>query len=116
MSTRLLTIGLSIIVAGCPLLGCASAPDRQAPDIGVSIPGDWTAGDSVGTAWVPADAQWWLSFSDPQLNALIQEVLTRNFNLIAAIARVDQAAAAARIAGAELFPNVSAGFQASRRQ
>jgi NodT family efflux transporter outer membrane factor (OMF) lipoprotein len=116
MLNRLVIIGMSIFLAAWQLWGCASAPERQTPDIGVAIPGEWTAAGSAGIAWVPADSKWWLGFSDPQLNELVEEALTQNFDLTAAIARVDQAAAAARIAGAELLPDISAGFQASRRR
>jgi NodT family efflux transporter outer membrane factor (OMF) lipoprotein len=116
MLNRSIKIGLSIFLAAYQLLGCASAPKRQTPDIGVSIPGQWTAADSANAAWVPTDATWWLEFNDPQLNQLVEEGLTKNLDVKAAIARVDQAAAAARIAGAELFPNISASGQASRRR
>ena len=47
---------------------------------------------------------------------MIKEALASNYDLQAAAASVDAAAAQARIAGAGLKPQVGAGFDASRRQ
>jgi multidrug efflux system outer membrane protein len=113
---RLLTIGLSILPAVIGLLGCASAPERKTPDIAVSVPSQWTAADSTAYSTLPGDCEWWRDFNDARLDALVEEALEQNYNIQAAVARVDQAAAAARIAGAELLPMVSAGLQASRRR
>lgn len=59
--------------------------------------------------------QWWLSFQDPTLNRLIEQALAGNLSLQSAWDRLDRARAAARQAGAELFPqvNVEAGFTSS---
>jgi NodT family efflux transporter outer membrane factor (OMF) lipoprotein len=116
MPSRLLTIGLIILPAVSGLLGCASAPERQTPDIAVSIPSYWAAADSTAYDAIPGDTEWWHDFDDARLDALVRESLEQNYNIKAAIARVDQAAAAARIAGADLLPMASAGFQASRRR
>ena len=58
-------------------------------------------------------SQWWESFRDPALKDLIENGLDGNFNLQAAAARVEAAAAQARIAGADILPTVSAGWNAS---
>ena len=50
--------------------------------------------------------EWWKTFADPALNRIIEGVLASNFDLAAAVARVDQARARARIARAPLFPSI----------
>lgn len=116
MHSRPLLIGLSIFLAASRLCGCASAPKRQTPDISLATPPQWTAGVPGASETLPADTEWWRDFDNGHLDTLVQEALQQNYSLKAAVARVDQAAAAARIAGAELFPSISAGFQASRRR
>lgn len=69
----------------------------------------------------PAQAQttpsWWQAFHDPLLNAAEEQALAGNFSLAAAAARVDQARAMARRAGAALLPsvNLSGGAEADRQ-
>jgi NodT family efflux transporter outer membrane factor (OMF) lipoprotein len=58
-------------------------------------------------------AEWWRTFSDPILDDLINRALSGNFSLRATEARLRQARATARQAGAPLFPAVdlSSGFE-----
>jgi NodT family efflux transporter outer membrane factor (OMF) lipoprotein len=49
---------------------------------------------------------WWLSFHDPDLDALIDEALAGNFTLRAAWHRLAQAEAIARREGADLIPSL----------
>jgi multidrug efflux system outer membrane protein len=58
-------------------------------------------------------SQWWESFNDPVLRKLVEKGLRENHSLKAAAARLEAAAAQARIAGADLLPSVSAGWNAS---
>ncbi len=60
--------------------------------------------DPVDEAW---NRSWWESFGDPALNELIHEGLESNFDLQAFLARIEQASAVARQAGARLYPTVS---------
>jgi multidrug efflux system outer membrane protein len=69
----------------------------------VKVPAAWTAGTSargeVATDWLE-------SFGEPRLDALVREALAYNTDLMAAAARMDQAAASLTIAGASLYPAV----------
>ncbi len=94
------------VAAGC------SPPERR-PDIGVEVPEQWSR---EGAGETPVDEAWWRDFSDVELDSLVGEVIERNHDLRAAAARLDAALAQARIAGAELLPVVSAGFNASRER
>jgi NodT family efflux transporter outer membrane factor (OMF) lipoprotein len=100
----------SVLIAAA-LSGCAlkSPPERaevakQAlPNL--QVPAAWTA--QGGAAGVIAD-KWLAGFRDPQLDALVQEALVNNPDLQVAAARVEQAAAFVKVAGATLKPQVNA--------
>ena len=71
------------------------------------IPASWSAGRSSGeaagaTRGETPDAPWLASFGEPRLTALVAEALSYNVDLNAAAARVEQAAAQLKIAGAAL--------------
>src|ERR1700689_2388345 len=51
---------------------------------------------------------WWTGFDDPVLTRIVERALEQNLDLAAALARVDQARAVAREAGAQLLPTASA--------
>ena len=54
-----------------------------------------------------ADGKWWLSFGDGRLNALIEQALSDNPGLQGTWARLAQAEATARKAGADLKPTLT---------
>ncbi len=60
------------------------------------------------------DEQWWLRFDDPVLADYVERTVANSPAVLAAIAQVEQARAAARITRADLFPQASAGLDASR--
>jgi len=98
---------LAPLAAALWLAGCAVGPDYQRP--APPLPAVFaeqatsTASAAPSTA-LPAD--WWTLFGDSTLNTLIDAGLRGNADLRSAIARVEQADAAAREAGAALLPNV----------
>lgn len=97
--------------------GCASVPETSPPDLAVEIPETWTAlePDAEADPAFPAD-RWWERLGDPELDTLIDEALTHNGDLAAAAARIDQAVAQARIAGADVQPQIDASGNGSRRR
>ena len=96
-----------------PLLGCVAAPERREPLTEIDLPEVWTAAE---TEPLPTRDGWWNEFGDPALDALVAVALEENRDLRAAAARVDRAEAEARIAGADLRPQASAGLTASRQK
>lgn len=56
----------------------------------------------------PPVETWWMGFHDPVLTRIVDRALEQNLDLAAALARVDQARAAAREAGARLLPDAAA--------
>lgn len=99
-------------VALLALAGCASAPPLTQPEIGMPLPVAWTAAADTG----PAQPEWWRQFGDPSLEAVVTEALDGNRDLRAAAARLDAAAVLARMAGADEWPAIGAGFTAARRR
>jgi NodT family efflux transporter outer membrane factor (OMF) lipoprotein len=101
----------AVLVAALLALGCASVPKVSQPDLDVTTPDQWT-GAAVAEGQV--DPSWWKSFGSPELNATIRTALERNWDLRAAAARVRQAEAQARIAGADLKPQANATLDGNR--
>ena len=60
--------------------------------------------------------RWWGEFGDPQLTALVDAALAQNLELRAAFARIRQAGAVARQAGAARWPTLDANLQYNRSQ
>jgi len=105
---------VSSLVMAALLAGCAAPPQREPAPSAIQTPCDWSAPAEPGA---PSDsAAWWESFGDSTLNALIREALRNNFDIKAAAARVDAAAAQARLAGADRLPAITAGGSGSRRR
>jgi NodT family efflux transporter outer membrane factor (OMF) lipoprotein len=99
---------LALLLGGCDL-----GPDYQRPE--VEMPVQFRATEATATeAWPTED--WWRGFNSPDLNALIEAARVENFDIVAAIARIRQADAAVRIAGAPLLPSVNTTAGASWQQ
>ena len=62
----------------------------------------------------PSMETWWNGFQDPALTRIIERALAQNLDLQQALARVEQARAAAREAGANLLPSGSTHASATR--
>ena len=87
------------------LAGCNLGPDYKRPSF--SLPTAFRAtADSAAQAW-PAQ-EWWRGFGSPELNELIARARLYNNDLLAAAARVLQADAQVRVAGAPLLPSLNA--------
>ncbi len=59
-------------------------------------------------------AQWWIQFQSTELNDLIAEAFANSHTLKAAVERVLQAEASAKVARAALFPSLNGGVSANR--
>jgi multidrug efflux system outer membrane protein len=104
---------------GAALLGglasCAVGPDYQKPALVQTVPADWH--------WKVAEPQdaapkgeWWAVFRDDTLARLETNAVANNQNLRAALARVDQARAAARMTRSQYFPELSLDPGVSRQR
>lgn len=87
------------------LAGCSLGPDYHTPE--QEIPPAYRASTATAAQAWPSP-QWWKGFRSPELDALIADARTANFDILAALARVRQADAQLRIAGAGLLPTLDA--------
>jgi outer membrane protein, multidrug efflux system len=113
--------GLALFGCACALLGgCSVGPAYKRPD--VALPAQWhesaggSSGGSDASASVWPAAEWWHGFGSPHLDELIAEAERSNDDLAGAVARVQEADAQARIAGAALLPTLDAAATASRQR
>lgn len=89
---------------------CSQVPDMAVPDM--ALPAAY--GTNVD-APLTAPAAWWTLFGSAELDRLEQAALAANHDLRAAIARIEQAEAQLRIAGAPTLPSVTANGSATSR-
>jgi multidrug efflux system outer membrane protein len=95
---------LQSVCVTLPLGGCLLAGDK--PEPGLNIPATYSAGPrnpAAAEARVPP-LDWWRGFRSRELSEIIEEARAANLDIAAAVARIVQADATARIAGAPLLP------------
>ena len=107
MNVRVLA--LVALLAG----GCASAPPVEHPALDITPPENWTARELPDGQ---LSVTWWEDFGDGGLAAAVDIALAQNYDLQAAAARLEQAAADARAADGDLQPTVQGTFNGSRRK
>ncbi|MDE1170198.1 MAG: efflux transporter outer membrane subunit [Verrucomicrobium sp.] len=95
------------------LAGCSVGPDYHKPAAVTAVPPGWKEAQ-------PADrlprGPWWELYHDAELTRLEQQAQGQNQDLRAAVARVDQARAVARLEGASFFPQLTLDAQAQRQR
>src|SRR5262245_51204266 len=92
------------------LAGCLTT---ERLDVAVEIPESYrTAPGKPSNA--PPKLDWWRDFRSKELTDLMEEAQAANFDVAVAVARIIQADAASKIAGAPLFPSVDLNASATR--
>ena len=100
------------LLGACSMAPAYHPPQTAAPPAYKEVAG-WTEATPLDGA--PRTA-WWEAFGDPVLNDLEIRAEKASPTLAAALARYDQALAAARVERADLFPTIAAGADASRQR
>lgn len=98
-------------LAGCSLAPVYHVPDSAAPAAAFQEAPGWKQAQPADAA---ARGPWWLVYGDDGLNALQQKVGVGNQSLQAGLARLQQARAQTRFAGANRYPTVGASAGAAR--
>jgi multidrug efflux system outer membrane protein len=104
-------------VCGCAfaaLAACSVGPAYKKPDI--PLPAQWQAAVRNEDAAVWPTSDWWHGFGSAKLDELIAEAERSNDDLAVAMARVREADAQARIAGAPLLPSLDFSAVATRER
>ena len=119
LPTRIFRRRLPVILAASLLMaGCAVGPDYERPAIDLSSAWPFTASQELATQPLrkadTAGERWWSMYADPLLDRLIDEALEQNADARIAAARVLEARALAKVTDSNLYPPVSAGFNANR--
>src|SRR6185503_13009161 len=92
------------------LAGCFNQPKYDRP--AVELPPAW----KESAPRFAEDGRWWRIYDDSSLNAVIDEALTRNADLLVAAARVDEARALLGEANSFFWPSIDANAAVSRQQ
>ena len=99
-----------------PLGGCLLSGDMPEPNL--VVPASYDSGPKspvTAQAALPS-LDWWTKFRSRELTALVEEARANNLDIAAAISRIVQADAQARITGAALLPLVTFDGNASNSQ
>lgn len=99
------------------LSGCTLGPKYKRPQVAVPDTYRSLAPDAgpQSTASL-GDEKWWTVFQDPQLQELIREAVSQNYDVRIAAARVLQSQAALGITRADQFPTVTGGASTSNER
>ena len=107
-------VGLLLLLA---IPAIAKGPKYQKPS--VNTPQNWQTPAPWREA-LPLDSlskgAWWEFFGDAELNQYEQRAMANNQTLQAAIARLSEARASARVTAAGLYPELQAGGRAIRER
>jgi outer membrane protein, multidrug efflux system len=103
---------VGIVAVAMGLQACALTPPLQRPE--VETPAAWR--ESGSTPESSIDGNWWRSFGGDELGAIVEEALSRNHDLRAALQRIEQARANASKAGAGLYPQLEASARGTQTE
>src|SRR5215813_5254464 len=107
---------LQSICVTLPLGGCLLAGDK--PEPGLNIPPAYSLGprNPVAAEARTPPLDWWRAFRSRELTEIIEEARAANLDIAAAVARIVQADANSRIAGAALLPIIDLNANATHSQ
>ena len=98
-------------IFGLLLAGCTVGPDYGEPQM--AVPAAYLEAPGAGEAELD---NWWLGFGDARLNALVDRALQQNLDIELAAARIREARALERVAGASASPQVTTGASVNRQR
>ncbi|MES2959009.1 MAG: efflux transporter outer membrane subunit [Pseudomonadota bacterium] len=105
-SAALLALAALVALGGCasllPPAGQTAPPTLELP--------------ASTLASVPVATDWWTTFNDPALNALVAEALQNNRDLARAVARIDESRALLALSRSESQPSLTATVSGSRQR
>lgn len=124
-----LILSAALVLAGCDTLSGQTGPDPQrlvsGPEYVRWLPRDFQPAPASASAanekqaladarartpekdrLPPPKQNWWTDFGNDELNDLIETALANNFDLRAAVARIEQAERQARVADAARVPSI----------
>ncbi len=118
----------AILLAACALAGCDMASPYMRPVVelpayfrGLISPKPEADAPKAGivsqpTVEIPLARDWWKQFGSAELDELVAQAQSKNFDLVAAEARIRQALAQSEISGAARYPTLDLTGGAQRQQ
>jgi NodT family efflux transporter outer membrane factor (OMF) lipoprotein len=100
--------------AAALLAGCTVGPNYARPDS--PVPPAYAEAHAAAGATDAALALWWQRFGDAQLATLVNRALAQNLDVQSAAARIREARAQERVAGAAGMPEVAAQGSVTRQR
>ena len=107
---RLLTFYLIGLLSACTTVG----PDYSRPE--VALPSSFPSSTAPAGDEKAISTDWWKLYGDAQLEELVTSAQKTNADLRFAAARVLEAEALAREAGAAFLPEVTGGYSTTRNR
>ena len=101
---------LTVVAIGSLTTSCLSA---DPPALNLDVPTRYREAGKGADVATPR-LEWWRGFHSPELSRLIDDARVDNLDIAAAVARIREADAQSRIAGAALLPTLDGGADASR--
>ncbi len=96
-----LSVSVSVALAGCMKMG----PDFTRPDMGPQVRASYQhVMSGAGTKQV--DDRWWTAFNDPELDRLVEGVLSGNLDIKKALAAISELRSYFVQSRADRFPNL----------
>lgn len=102
------------VAAAFALAGCMVGPDYRRPS--TDLPDAFLSDSANGAAASKVPVDWWRLYDDATLNQLVVSGLANNADIRAAVARIEEAEAALREAGATFYPEVDLNSRGSRQR
>jgi multidrug efflux system outer membrane protein len=113
MRTTIKTFSLMSVLM--VLTGCISVgPDYERPTLALPDNYGKNALSEESNTLNKIPKKWWTLYQDPELNALVEKAFNNNSSIKGAVARIEEADAQMREAGAALLPTVDASGDGSR--
>jgi NodT family efflux transporter outer membrane factor (OMF) lipoprotein len=106
-----LSVKRAAIITSLLLGACTVGPDYAEPRL--AVPSKYLEAPASSTANLD---RWWQGFGDAQLNALVDQSLDGNLDIEMATARIREARAMERVAGAGASPQVAAQGSVTRQR
>jgi NodT family efflux transporter outer membrane factor (OMF) lipoprotein len=104
----------SLSLLAALLTGCTVGPNYVRPD--TPVPPTFAEPHAATGLSDAALASWWAAFGDAELDKLVSRAVARNLDVETAAARIREARANERVAGAAALPEVSAEASATRQR
>jgi len=102
---------IGAVALSLALSACSLAPNYQRPDM--AIPSGWSNVAGVGVIAQPGTTPFWRELGSADLDRLVEIAMAQNLDLQAALQRIDQARAQAKVAASPLYPTINASGSAS---